>query len=170
MQRLLDLGYIHAMMSGVARTARNDRDHELLGIALDHVTRLYDSRTGNGLQVLNYFLVAVAVLSAAYVSALNGKLHAVGCAIGLAGVPLSIVAYLVGRRQRDVARLAEIPMKEIQAILADSLDIGSLRMTEHADEQRKSWWRSSTHMANAIFVLAAMISVAAAVYAVLIRY
>ena len=121
----------------MADPTRNQRDVELLTIALDHVTRLYDSRMTNSLQVLNYFLVAAAVLSAAYVSAINGKLHAIGCAIGLLGVALSSVTYLVGRRQRDVARLAEVPMKEIEEILAENLKIGSLRMIDHAETQRK---------------------------------
>ena len=142
-------------------------DDSLLKIALDHATRIYESRTSNGLQVLNYFLVAVAVLAAAYVSALNGRLHTVGCAIGLAGVPLSMVAYLVGRRQRDVARLAEVPIREIQGILADRLAIGSLQMTARAEEQRKEWWRSSTMLSTAIFTLATLVSISAGVYALL---
>jgi hypothetical protein len=123
----------------------------------------------SGLQVLNYFLVAAAVLSAAYVSALNGKLHAIGCAIGLLGVALSSVTYLVGRRQRDVARLAEMPMKEIEEILAENLNLSSLRMIDQAETQRNIWWRSSTLMANGIFTLAAIVSVAASAYALFSR-
>jgi hypothetical protein len=147
----------------------NHRDVQLLNIALDQATRLYESRTANGLQILNYFLVATAVLSTAYVSAINGKLHLLGFAIGLLGMTLSIVAYLVGRRQRDVARLAEIPMKEIQGVLADSLDIDSLRMSDRAEEQRRTWWRSSTLMANTLFPLAAVTSVVAGIYALFSR-
>ena len=157
------------MISRMAGPTKNHHDIELLTIALDHVTRLYDSRMANGLQVLNYFLVAAAVLSAAYVSALNGKLHAIGCAIGLLGVALSTVTYLVGRRQRDVARLAEIPMKEIEKTLAENLDLGSLQMIDHAETQRNTWWRSSTLMATGIFTLAAIVSVAASAYALFSR-
>lgn len=157
-------------MVGMTQPEDAKANYELLTLALDHATRLYDSRTSSGLQVLNYFLVAVAVLAAAYVSALNGKLHAVGCAIGLAGIPLSAVTYLVGRRQRDVAKLAEIPMTEIQNVLADGLGIESLRMADHAEKSRTGWWRSSALMAGLIFTLAALVSLAAAAYALFSRY
>jgi hypothetical protein len=159
----------YAMMVGMADEKESQRDVELLAIALKHATQVYKSRMTNGLQVLNHFLVAVAVLSAAYVSALNGKLHAVGCAIGLLGVVLSTVTYLVGRRRRDVSRLAEIPMKEIENRLADRLKIGSLRMTDRAEMQRSIWWKSSTLMANGIFTLAIIVSIAASSYALFSR-
>jgi hypothetical protein len=160
---------VYAMILSMGSETTDHRDVQLLTIALDHATRLYESRMANGHQVLNYFLVATAVLSTAYVSAINGKLHLVGFAVGLLGMTLAIVAYLVGRRQRDVARLAEMPMKEIQEVLADSLDIDSLRMSDRAEGQRTTWWRSSTLMANAIFTLAAIVSVTAAIYALLSR-
>jgi hypothetical protein len=141
------------------------RDVEWLKIALDHTTRWSEFYTANGLQVLNCFLLASAVMSAAYVSAINGRLKLVAGAIALTGVAVSGAAYLVGRRQRDVARLSNVPLKEIQNRLASSLNIESLRMQERAEEGRKVWWRNATVTANVIFPLAAAVSAAAAAYA-----
>ena len=133
---------------------RAQHDVALLALALDHVIRWYEFRTTSGLQVLNFFLLASAVMSAAYVSAINGRLHTVAGAIALIGVTVSGAAYFVGRRQRDVARLAVAPLKEIESRLA--ID-------------RKLWWHNPTVTANVVFPLAAVVSVAAAIYAWLIH-
>ena len=148
---------------------RAQHDVALLALALDHVTRWYEFRTTSGLQVLNFFLLASAVMSAAYVSAINGRLHTVAGAIALIGVTVSGAAYFVGRRQRDVARLAVAPLKEIESRLAIDLSIDSLRMTGRAEEHRKLWWHNPTVTANVVFPLAAVVSVAAAIYAWLIH-
>ena len=150
-------------------TDKDRGDIALLTIALDHVSRWHEFRTTSGLQVLNFFLLASAVMSAAYVSAINGRLHTVAGAIALTGVAVSGAAYLVGRRQRDVARLAEAPLMEIQDRLASDLNIDSLRMAERAMVHRKLWWHNPTVTANVIFPLAAAVSAAAAVYAWFIR-
>lgn len=149
-------------MSG---TDKGQQDIALLTVALEHATRWYEFRTSNGLQVLNFFLLASAVMSAAYVSAINGRLHAVAGAIALVGLAVSSGTYLVGRRQRDDARLAEVPIMEIQARLAADLSIDSMRMVEHSVEHRKIWWHSATTTAHVIFPLAAALCIAAAVYA-----
>jgi hypothetical protein len=100
-------------------------DLDSLAMALEHVTKWREFYTTSGLQVLYFFLVAAALLSTAYVSALNGRLHFIAGAIALGGVALSATAYLVGRRQRDVARLADPPMAELESRLASILRVDS---------------------------------------------
>jgi steroid 5-alpha reductase family enzyme len=90
-------------------TDNDRRDVALLTIALDHAMRWLEFRITNGLQVLNFFLLAAAVMSAAYVSAINGRLHAVAGVIALLGVAAAGAAYFVGKRQREVAQLAHAP-------------------------------------------------------------
>jgi hypothetical protein len=136
-----------------------------IAIALEHVTKWREFYTTSGLQVLYFFLVAAALLSTAYVSALNGRLHVVAGVIALGGVALSGTAYLVGRRQRDVARLADPPMAELESRLACIARVDSLRMSQQAEESRRQWWRNATVMANVMFPMAAVVSVAAALYA-----
>jgi len=68
---------------------KGQHDVALLTTALDHVTRWYEFRTSSGLQVLNYFLLASAVLSTAYVSAINGRLHAVAVTIAVVGAAVA---------------------------------------------------------------------------------
>src|ERR1700739_2370486 len=101
----------------------------LLSMALEHVDRWVEGRNTSGLQVLNFFLITVALLSTAYVSAINGRLHLVASAVAVAGTVVSSTAYLVGRQRRDAARLGENPMAVLQDRLASQLGIDSLRMT-----------------------------------------
>jgi hypothetical protein len=68
---------------------QKDDETALLIAALNHSSASFDARISRGLQVVNYYLVAVAVLANAYVSALNAKLYAVVAVIGLSAVPLT---------------------------------------------------------------------------------
>ena len=140
-------------------------DLQSLGMALDHVAKWREFYMTSGLQVLYFFLVAAALVSTAYVSAINGRLYLIAGVVALGGVGLSSAAYLVGRRQRDVARLADLPLAELQDRLASRLGIDSLRMTRRAETHREQWWHNATVVANIVFPMTAVISVAAALYA-----
>lgn len=138
---------------------------ELLKMALDHVARWNEFHVTNGLQVINFFLVTVAVLAAAYVSALKGNLDLIAGVIALVGAAASGAAYLVGRRQRSIAGLAWEPLKEIQHRIAEGLNIDSLRMAERADASVQAFWHRSHYTINAIFPVIMALSAAAAIYA-----
>jgi hypothetical protein len=56
--------------------------------------------------MINYFLVASAVLASAYVSAINGKQYFVAAAVALAGIGLTAVASLIEIRQSLQIELA----------------------------------------------------------------
>jgi hypothetical protein len=103
-------------------------DTALLIAALNHAWDWYDARTNRGLQVINYFLVAIAVLATAYVSAINGKHYAIAAAIASSGAVLTAVTFLIGYRQRRWAAVGELALAELQNRVADRLMIDSLRM------------------------------------------
>ena len=87
----------------------DDIDVALLTTALGHVWAWYDARINRGLQVLNFYLVSMAILATAYVSALNSRLYAVAAVLGLLGAAATFAAYKVGRRQQAIAKVAELP-------------------------------------------------------------
>ena len=140
-------------------------DVQLLSIALDHVSHWHEFRISNGLQVLNYFLVASAILATAYVSAINDKLNAIAGIISLLGVAVSAASYFAGKQQRDIALLAITPYRIIQDRLADALGIDSLRIIERTDEYLGTTRHRQARSANLIFPLAATVSTFATIYA-----
>jgi hypothetical protein len=50
---------------------------------------MYDARINRGLQVINYFIVASAIVATAYVSAINGKQYAIAAVIALSETALA---------------------------------------------------------------------------------
>jgi hypothetical protein len=139
----------------------------LLTAALDHAWKWWEFRISNGLQVLNFFLLAAAVMAAAYVSALGSHLHLVVAAVAVLGAAVSSAAYVVGKRQSDVAGLAVEPLREIQARLAESLGIETLRMVDRYQGIQRRRLPGGRAAAQLMFPVAAVASTAAAVYAAL---
>lgn len=95
----------------------------LLVAALEHVRTWREARIDRGLQVVNYFLVAIAVLATAYVSAIDGKHYGTATVIALSGTTLTVVTYALGRQQRYAAAAAEPGLAALQNRIADRLGI-----------------------------------------------
>ncbi len=104
-------------------TGRYPNNEETLATALDHTWRWYEFRYAQATQVLNFYVVAVAVLTTGYVTALNSKLYVPAGGVGLIVAGLSIATALVGKRLRDSALLASQPLAIIQERLATSLNL-----------------------------------------------
>ena len=104
-------------------------DTTLLIAALNHAWAFYDAEINRGLQVLNYFLVATAVLAAAYVSAINGRLYLVAAVLALAGMANTTVTLLIGMRQRAAAHPAALEVRELYGRMTRRLKLELAPMT-----------------------------------------
>jgi hypothetical protein len=147
-----------------SRRSQGDEDTALLIAALDHSWTTLDARLNRGLQVVNYYLVAAAILANAYVSAFNAKLYTVAAVIGLSGLALTMVTFAVGFRQRRLAHFSEFALIELQDRLADRLGISALRLHE---EVPRAFTFSKTPYSYIAFVLAALLSAGAVPYALI---
>jgi hypothetical protein len=132
-------------------------DTALLIAALNHSTGWYEARIDRGLQVMNYFVVAGAVLATAYVSAIGGKHYAIAAVVSLSGTALGALAFLIGRSQRHRAAEAEPALAELQSRVAQRLDIGSFKVIQPRPHRE-----SSVRIA---FALAILLSLGSAMYA-----
>ena len=135
-------------------------DTSLLTAALDHAWAWYDARTKRFIQVINYYILAVAVLFNAYTSAINGKHYSVATALAIAGLGLTAVAAAAGWHEVDAAGRAEPPLAELQARIGGRLHIGNFRM---APSHTRIWVRRTFIVVT--FGLATALNVSALVYA-----
>jgi hypothetical protein len=119
--------------------AVGDNDHAKLAIALDHSWRWFELRLSHGMQMVNFGVVAFALLSAAYVSALGYKLYAIAGAVALLAAAVAIAAYLTARRQRQIGWIAAEAIRQIQRRLAEDLDIKSLCILDRSPAAQRRW-------------------------------
>lgn len=152
-------------LAATSPVAAGENDHAKMATALDHSWRWFELRVSHGMQMLNFAVVAFALLSAAYVSALGDKLYGIAGAVALLAAAVATSANLSARRQRQIAWIAAEPIREIQRRLAADLRIDSLRILERSPRAR-SCWRSAMWLAAVLYalVLATCLTAAAAAW------
>ena len=134
-------------------------DTAFLIAALNHTMAWHETRIDRGLQVINYFVVAGAVLVTAYASALGGKHYGIAVAIALSGMALAILAFVVGRQQRRAAAEAEPALAELQGKVASKLQVDSFRIYKPEVRGQREGAAAFT------FALAVLLSAGSAIYA-----
>jgi len=139
-------------------------DKELLNTALNHVWSWYEMSLGHRLQVANYILLLLLANVAGYVTALQAKLHVVAGFIGIFAALLSAASAIVVKRTRERIKAAAIPLKAIQARLADELQLLELKMVEYIEPTDSRWW-TKNRLAKVLFFVVILTFVAASSYA-----
>jgi|ERR1700733_9403601 len=145
-----------------------DQDYSkafLLATALDHAWRWYDLRINSGLQILNFYLLAMTVLTAAYVSSFNSRNHIISVSVALAGAAVSASSYMAGVRQDHVARIALPPIEEAEDRLAAELGIDSLRLAEQYRVQRRLSAYAIRVVAYFVYPAIIVVCIVAGIYA-----
>jgi len=111
--------------------------------------------------MINYFLVASAVLATAYVSAISGKHYDIAVVVALAGTALTVLVFVLGRGQRRAAAEAEPALAELQGRIADRLKIDSFLVYQPHERV------PSDIRVRLAFGLAALLSIGSVLYALI---
>lgn len=106
-------------------------DTALLTAALNHYWAWLDGGYNRAFQVLNYYLVASAILATAYTSAINGKHYGVAAALAIAGLGLTALTAAVELYVLNIAGQAGPVVIELQSRIADRLKLDSVQAGCH---------------------------------------
>jgi hypothetical protein len=140
-------------------------DAETMSTAVSHAWSWFEVHAVQRQNYVNFFLVAIGLLSAAYVGALTGKLPYLAAAIGALGAFVALSFFSIDLRNRELIHAGERPLKELQGRLADKLALDSLRILEAVEFPRYRWTRMGRIVRTMhLVVMAAFI--AACIYAI----
>jgi hypothetical protein len=135
-------------------------DTALLAAALNYVWARYDGRRQRALQILNYYLVADAILLTAYTSAVNGKHYGIAAGLTLAGLGLTALVIAALLYEQKAAALAEPPLRELVDRIVGRLGVDSIRMASP-----QTGGRGGRAAVASAFGLATLLNIGALLYA-----
>jgi hypothetical protein len=93
-------------------------DDPILIAALGHASSWVDLRTTHRNQGINFFLLSIAFMFAAYVASMNNDENTLAGCIGLIGAVGSLLFWQQDLRLRAVLRAGVRPLRDVQKVLA----------------------------------------------------
>lgn len=103
--------------------------------ALDHAWEWFSLHAKQRMDLINFFLVATAFLAAGYASGLQAKVPIVSAAVCVLGVVITICFQRVEQRTRELIRLGEAALHEIEAMMAEQLGLTCITLVQRADKK-----------------------------------
>jgi hypothetical protein len=135
-------------------------DTALLTAALNHTWTWYDEYAKRAIQVINFYIVATALLTTAYANAISGKHYGFATFLAIGGLALTAMASAAGLAEMDTAYLAEPALDEMQEWIAGRLGTDSIRIVRL---QRPIWQRRAGVIT--MFGLTTLFNIGALIYA-----
>ncbi|MCR6493527.1 hypothetical protein [Cellulomonas sp. P24] len=114
-------------MTNDGHASRSDESNELK-LALDHSWQWFALHAGQRMQLLNYFLLSAGFITAGYGATLNSSRPQVAGAVATGGCILSVLFWRLDVRTRELIRVAEKPLEELEAKIGRASGIADLDM------------------------------------------
>jgi hypothetical protein len=150
-------------MSDGSKATQDPRIDELK-LTLDHAWSWFSLHAGQRLQMVNYFIIASAFITASYASTLAAHKHILAGFIGVAGALISLAFERLERRTRELVRIAEPALSAIEARLTAITGIDCLNFVERIKQPTE---RAASYgfVIRSLTVTATTAFIAAAIYA-----
>jgi hypothetical protein len=107
-------------------------DDELLIQALTHAWNWFALHGKQRMQIVNFFLITTAFLSAAFASSILST-PIVASAVGLVGFISSVTFSRIESRTRDLIKIGEHALTTLEGQLAQRIELPALKLVERAE-------------------------------------
>ena len=171
-QSCLESGSIsrHLMGAAAATSATpDDLDDETFDRSLAHAWGWFSLHADHRMKSVNFFIVTIAFLTAAYVTALRFSLPLAGAGVSVAGLLLTICFSRFELRIRELIKASEAALKPLQDRLAKQTKIDAFRMFELVEGGKKPFTRYS-HVILALHIIAGTMFILGAIFALKLHY
>lgn len=121
----------------------NTAEPEVHPATLDHAWEWFSLHAGQRLEAVNFYLVAAAFLSNAYVSALSASSFLVAIGVGLLGAFFAFNFFMLEQRVRTLVRAGEAALLISQSHLARDSHIPDIEILSRVDSPGKWTWSYS---------------------------
>lgn len=135
-------------------------------VGLDHSWQWFSLHAGQRMQGVNFFLVAVTFLSAAFVGAMQNHDKRMAVAIGVFGVFITVCFSRLELRVRELIHAGEAAMKPLQVKLAQDSGVPELRILEKVEHPATCLTKYS-HVIRLLHWIAGISFLLAAIYSYL---
>jgi hypothetical protein len=115
----------------------NTEPHEA---AIDHAWQWFSVHAGQRMQAVNFYLIAAAFLSNAYVTALKDTNFLVAAGVGILGAFLAFIFFMLEQRVRNLIRAGETALKSGEEQLAADSQISEIEILKFVDTPAKWTW------------------------------
>ncbi|WHP18935.1 hypothetical protein [Cellulomonas sp. ES6] len=97
-------------------------------IALDHAWQWFALHAAQRMQLLNYFLLSAGFITAGYGATLNSSRPHVAGAVAAGGCILAVLFWRLDVRTRELIRVAERPLEDLEEKISRASGISGLDM------------------------------------------
>jgi len=157
----------HLAMVKLSSPLDDDRDRELLKIALDHTWSWFALHATQRMQLINFFLISLAFVTAGYGTSLGSGRPKVASCVALAGALIALAFWRLDVRTRELIKAAEVPISIIQSRMAEAVEIPDLELVKIM-ERPSRLFTSYTSVLRALVALAVTLCTVGVVYGFLI--
>jgi hypothetical protein len=137
--------------------ASNHIDNDTLELALDHAWHWFELHADHRMRALNFFVVSIAFLTAAFVTAIRFAHPIVSVIVCLAGLAFTLCFSRADTRIGELIKASETVLKPLQAQLAKETNVDALRISDHVEKSKHCFSHYSVVIRTIHITAAAML-------------
>ena len=107
--------------------------------ALDHSWKWFALHASQRMQLINYFFITVAFLSAAYATGLEADKPVVSAGVAVLGIVMSIGFQLIDLRTRELIRVGERALASIETSIQSDISLPTITFVEQVETPTRSF-------------------------------